>query len=683
MSARTVVAVAVALAAARPIAAAVEPAAAPTGIARFTRHDRFVEAKISPGGKYLAAISQERGRRTLVFFDLATRKMTGALSPDPENQAGRFFWVNDERVIVELQRFEGDLDTPLSYGELYAVGASGTGGRLVFGYRAGEAQASSHTQKAEPDRAWARVLATLPDDERHVLIVSKRWDDVDPVTTVYKLDVYTGVKTQVTVGPIQDAWFVTDERGDVRIAGGHDDRQKPRYFQREPGGRWQELKALSSVGSGAEPIGYVARDRTLYVEEPDGKGFAVVAVATDTGARKVLSRHDMVVPSVLYEDVATRRAIAVGWEPDVSVLDVIDPTHPASRVMRGLEAAYPGARIQAVSRTRDEKKVVVLVTSDREPGRFLLVDSEKLVAEPLFQTRPWVAADETAEMDAFHVAASDGVRIHGYVTLPRGERKGAPPMIVLIHGGPHGIRDYWGFRPDVQLLASEGFAVLQVNYRGSGGYGLAYREAGYGHWGDRVVQDVVDATRWAVKKGYADPARICAFGGSFGAYASLQAAILAPDLFRCVVGYAGIYDLTRMSWSGDVPWTHPGRAYVRTAVGTDDAALRAGSPAYNAAKLKARVLLVHGAEDRRAPIEHAEKMRKALTDVGRPPEWLVEPREGHGFYDEGARERMWNRVLAFLKESTAPAAAPPAAPAAVPAAAPAGKGEPQVVPGTR
>jgi dipeptidyl aminopeptidase/acylaminoacyl peptidase len=644
------------VAASAPAVAADPPPPAPTGIARFTRFPRFVDAKISPKGTYLAAVTQEGGRRRLVFFDLRTRKQIWALNPDPENQAGRFTWVNDERVVIELQRFEGDLDAPVSWGELYAVDATGKGGRLVFGYRAGEAQARSRVRRAETDYASARVLGVPKGDDRKVLVASWRWEEVNPVTTVYKLDVYTGVKTQVTVGPIQNAWFVTDERGELRIAGGLDDKLKPKYFQREPGGFWQELKSLSSLANGSEPVGYVARDKTLYAVEPDGKGFALVALAIDTGARKVLSRQDMVVPRRVVEDHATGRVVAVEWEPDVPVTDVVDPAHPASRVLRGLEATYPDARVEVVSRTEDEKRVVVRVSADRLPGRFLLVDAEKLSAEPLFEERPWIAADEMAESSAFHVAASDGLRIHGYVTLPRGERKVPPPMVVLTHGGPHGVRDEWGFDPEVQLLASEGFAVLQVNYRGSGGYGDAYEEAGYGHWGDRVVQDVVDATRWAVKKGYADPSRICAVGASFGGYASLQAAILAPDLFRCAVGYAGIYDLTRMSWTGDVPWTHPGRARIRTAVGTDEKALRAMSPVYNADRLRARVLLVHGEEDQRAPIAHAERMRKALTEAGRPPEWLVEPREAHGFYDEGARERMWTRVLAFLRESTAPAA---------------------------
>src|SRR5262249_42008473 len=152
-----------------------------------------------------------------------------------------------------------------------------------------------------------------------------------------------------------------------------------------------------------------------------------------------------------------------------------------------------------------------------------------------------------ARMSAFHIPASDGVAIHGFFTVPLGaDKKTAPPLVVLVHGGPHGVRDLWGYNPEVQLLASKGFAVLQVNYRGSGGYGRSYMEAGYKHWGDRVVMDIVDATRWLVGKGMADEKRVCIYGGSFGGYAALQATILAPDLFRCAVGYAGVYDLALM-----------------------------------------------------------------------------------------------------------------------------------------
>jgi len=168
------------------------------------------------------------------------------------------------------------------------------------------------------------------------------------------------------------------------------------------------------------------------------------------------------------------------------------------------------------------------------------------------------------------------------------------------------------------------------------------------------MQDIVDATRWMVGKGLADGKRVCIYGASFGGYAALQASIVAPDLFRCAVGYSGVYDLTMMDRVGDVPETRLGRGYVRVAVGDDPAALKKGSPVANAEKIKAKVLLIHGDGDRRAPIDHAEALRDAMTAKGNPPEWLVESDEGHGFYDEGARKRMYTRLIAFLRANTKP-----------------------------
>jgi dipeptidyl aminopeptidase/acylaminoacyl peptidase len=293
------------------------------------------------------------------------------------------------------------------------------------------------------------------------------------------------------------------------------------------------------------------------------------------------------------------------------------------------------------------------VYSDRDPGRFLLADVATMSAEPIAESRPWVKPDSMAEMSAFHIPASDGFRIHGYITLPPNAQTGTPPpLVVLPHGGPHQVRDRWGFDPEVQLLAQEGFSVLQVNYRGSAGYGTAYQEAGYRKWGDRVIQDIVDATRFAVRKGFGDPKRICIYGASFGAYAAVQGAILAPDLFRCAAGYAGIYDLGLLSKTGDIRLRRLGRGYLRTAVGDEKTALEQASPARHADRIGAPIFLIHGKRDERAPVEHAEALRDALTAKGKPPQWLVESKEGHGFYDEGARTRMYERLLTFFKENT-------------------------------
>ncbi len=616
----------------------------PKGIAAFTRHSRFVDAKISPKGTYLAAITAEGGKRSLAIVDLKTRKLAPVLRPAPQS-VGDFYWANDSRVVVQLWDEDGTLAAPVNRGEIYAVDATGGRGDMIFGYRA----------RKNSELAGGAVIGRLLHDERRILIQTIEFREVgDRISTVYKLDVYSGLKTRVTQSPIPGVTFLTDENGEPRIAVGSSADVRPRYFFRDPDEGWSELMKLKGITSLSRPVGYVSGSRTINVVEPLANGFGLYAVDIDSGERRLLSKSEWVPPREFVLDSKTGQILAVEYEPDVPSYDFLVPEHPVSRVLKGLLDAYPDENVRILSATDDEKQAIAFVYSDRDPGRFLLVDIDRGSAEELVATRPWIAPKETSAMTAFHIRAGDGMWIHGYVTSPNGSASGRPPpMVVVPHGGPHFVRDTWRFNSEVQLLASEGFAVLQVNYRGSGGYGLAYQEAGYAHWGDRIVQDIVDATRYALTSGYGDPKRVCIYGGSFGGYAAMQSAIAAPDLYRCAVGYAGVYDLTLMGRSGDIADTGLGRAYVRTVVGDDAAALKRGSPVHNADKLRARVLLIHGMKDERVPIEHAERLKQALEERGRAPEWLEEPKEGHGFYDEAARERMYSRLVRFLRENTA------------------------------
>jgi len=627
-------------------------------IVAAARHAKFVDAKISPKGTYLAVIGQERGKRTLMFIDLKTRKFASVLRPDAMDMVGDFEWVNDQRVVAEIVSQTGSLAAPVNRGELYAVDADGRNGRMIFGYRAGEAQLTPMGNGGRQDFGSAWLIDPLRRDGKHVLVGAYTWgDNPDGVgVIVYRLDVDTGVKTVVTHVPMTGAVpaIMTDAAGDPRVAVTSDVDLHPHVFYREPGADWKELAGLKWLTKESVPYSFDARERIMFVSDVAPDGYGLYSVNIDSGERKLLASNK-VPPSFIVRGGAEApgRVVAVEFEPDLPTYTFVEPEHPTARLIRALEAAFPDQRVRITSRTSDNRLVIARVSSDRDPGRFYLIDLEKHGTEPIVEVRPWVDSDQSAPMSAFHIAASDGLRIHGFFTMPPNLKAGAP-LVVLVHGGPHGVRDVWGANPEVQLLASQGFAVLQVNYRGSGGYGEAYQEAGYRHWGDRVVQDIVDATRWMVAKGMADDKRVCIYGASFGGYAALQATILAPDLFRCAVGYAGVYDLALMDKVGDIPETRLGRAYVHVVVGDDKAALRSVSPVHNAEKIKARVLLIHGDTDRRVPIEHAEALRDAMTAKGNPPEWLVESDEGHGFYDEGARQKMYTKLVAFLKANTKP-----------------------------
>jgi len=265
----------------------------------------------------------------------------------------------------------------------------------------------------------------------------------------------------------------------------------------------------------------------------------------------------------------------------------------------------------------------------------------------------WIAPDRMHAKEPFVLKARDGVELHGYLTRPG--KEGPYPMVVLPHGGPHGVRDDWDYDWEVQLLSNRGYAVLQVNFRGSGGFGTDFEASGYHEWGAKMQDDITDATHWAIDNKLADADRICIFGSSYGGYAALMGAVREPMLYRCAIGYAGVYDLELLLSTGDVPLSRLGRSYLNKALGSDVAELRSRSPVFNAAKIQIPVLLIHGKEDWRADFKHAKSMKKALETNHKEFEWMALSREGHGVYDEETRREVYERILKFLDQHLQPA----------------------------
>jgi dipeptidyl aminopeptidase/acylaminoacyl peptidase len=650
--------------------ASTPPAAGAPDWRPFINTPVYDKVSLSPKGTYLAIIALAGQQRTLRFVRLSDGKVTSQIAPGPSGMVGDFWWVSDEKVVARLIELSASVGGAVNYGDLLAVDAARGTYELIFGFRAGRQQVGSHIRRAEPEEAWATVVDTLRKDDRRIVVSIRRWDDVgDRRVRLAKLDVENGMKTELGQSPLPNAQYLTDEDGEPRIAWATGEDAKLHLLFRDDGRAWQPLESLPGVGPGTRPWSFRAADRTLLVVDPAEGGFALSTIAVDTGARVELARTRISPPTALLTDRDTGKVLAVESAPDLPDWQILDEAHPLSQVLAGLLDANPGRHVEIVNRTSDQRLALVHVYGDRDPGRWLLVDVAKRSAEQILVARPWIDPERMAETSAFHIKASDGLLIHGYLTLPRGLPAGQKaPGVVLLHGGPFGHRDEWGFDEEVQLLASQGYAVLQVNFRGSGGYGDAFQEAGFRHWGDRMIEDVADATRWAVRKGRVDGGRICAYGTSFGGYAAVQATAVAPELFRCAIGVAGPYDLTRLEKNDDIVTFKTSRAFIRAATGEDRGLLEAASPLFHADRLRAPLLLIHGGKDTRVPIVHAEKLRDALTALGRPPAWLEEPLEGHGFIGGEARARQAARVLQFLGIHTAPAPAAPAAPTAAPPA---------------
>ena len=254
-----------------------------------------------------------------------------------------------------------------------------------------------------------------------------------------------------------------------------------------------------------------------------------------------------------------------------------------------------------------------------------------------------------ARVKPVELKARDGLAMRGYLTLPPGKDERNLPLIIYPHGGPFGIYDTWGFDTDPQILAAAGYAVLQVNYRGSGNYGRSFHQSGAQQWGLTMQDDLTDATRWAIEQGIADPNRICIYGASYGAYAALMGVAKEPDLYKCAVGYIGVYDLVKLS-AQDSRVSKRMNTWTSEWMGTGEK-LGPVSPNRIANRIKVPVFLAAGGEDETAPIDQSESMEAALRKVGVPVETLYYRTEGHGFYDVEHREEYYRRLLAFLSRS--------------------------------
>jgi dipeptidyl aminopeptidase/acylaminoacyl peptidase len=320
-----------------------------------------------------------------------------------------------------------------------------------------------------------------------------------------------------------------------------------------------------------------------------------------------------------------------------------------------LDAELPGRLNRLGSHSRDETRWVVHSGGDRTRGRYHLLTWEDHGAQremkPLFDASPWLPEDELAEMRPISLTSRDGLTIHGYLTVPVGVEPKDLPLVLHPHGGPW-HRDSWGFNPEVQFLANRGAAVLQVNFRGSTGYGRGFWEAGFGQWGLTMQDDLTDAVGWAVDQGIADPARVGIYGGSYGGYATLAGITKEPELFACAVSYCGVSNI--FTWlEGFPPYWEPLRAMMHEMVGDperDAQRLKATSPLFHVDRIRCPLLVAQGANDPRVRKAESDQIVAALRERGVDVQYLVKDNEGHGFQNEENQFDFYRAMERFFVE---------------------------------
>lgn len=611
-------------------------ASAPPPIAAFTDLDDFGTVEISPTGEYLALTMRHEDGATFRVLDRESGETVINRNFDENREIADLAWAADHHLLVAP-----------AFRSMVLAGLGSTGEIMVVPIKTGRAGRLG----------WGQVLDNLPDDPEHVLFYLAE----DRFGEVYKVNLNSRFRraggsvsrNRMARGAAPRGSFVPTQDGSIAFSTGESMDNKTEVYWREGKERWKLVQSHGYGEPGWVPLWYTGAADKYYTRDNRGAataGLGLYNAKTDTH-EKIVVRH----PNVDFTGLAwdfRNRVWSVRFDHHYPDTVYLLPDHPLAKKHATLSKTYPDHTIAFTSTTRDYSLSVAEISSDRKPGDFVLMDVKAKSIEPIASRRPKLQPEMLSPMQPMELNVRDGTTVYGYITShPKAERPG--PMVVLVHGGPHQVRDYWGFDWQAQLLASRGYHVLQVNFRGSAGYGISYLSAGFGEWGGRMQDDVTDATRWAVAQKIADPERICIFGGSYGAYSALMGAIREPELYRCAVGLSGVYDLEAMDKYGDIRSRRAGLQYLNEVLGSP-AKRRARSPVHQTGRIRAAVMLIHGALDRRAPLEHAKRLHDALQSAGRNVEMHVEHNQGHGIFGKEERRNAYAAILAFLDKHLAP-----------------------------
>lgn len=618
----------------------------------FARKYQFLDIKISPTGQYIAATSQEdSGNVSLTVIEISTNKVLSNQYLKGKDTIRNFYWANNDRLIFEVARMVGALDKPNYAGELFAVNADGSKPITLTGPRA-----------KNKEYSFSSIAHLLPDDKNYILVTSSPYSRTTAYMHLRRLNIYNGRVSPITKMPIKSsseatASLILDNNGDARIAMGtnpDNDQELLLLYRDSVKADWRELVKAPLEGRYFTPFAFLADNKTVVgLSDTETETKAVTLFDTTTMQQTVIAEHPLVDLMPILNLVKGVPANVIGAAYNYEQSDIIvfeDAKDKFSQILRSLIATFPSRNIAISSVTKDEKLMVVTVSGQDGGKEFYIYNTVDKKLSYLLNSAPWLKSDLMPETKGISYKSRDGLTIHAVLTLPKNTKAENLPLIMLPHGGPHGVRDFVGYDPDAKVLASHGYAVLQPNFRGSGGFGIKFLQAGYLNWGSSMINDMTDGVNYLAEQGIINKDRICTYGASYGGYAALMSAVREPDLYKCVVGFVGVYDLNLMYTDGDIPERKSGVRYLEKVVGTDKEQLDLFSPLKQLDKLKAPVFIIHGGEDKRVPIIHADNLKAEFDKSGHPYEWLVKDDEGHGFYKPENNVERWQKMLIFFEK---------------------------------
>jgi len=610
-------------------------------------HNKYQNAKISPDGKHIAIAMDYEGSSILVFLTREEMKTVGTARLSGGYEVGDYKWVNNERVVIAMVKHVPSLEAPQFYGELYAVNFDGSRGKIIYGYQAGEDQVGSRLKRKESTFGWASIIDVLPENERHILIKSTPMSKTGVrLSTVLLLNVYNGmIKKELDKAPLPFSRFLTDTAGNIKAVVGTDEQNKRQLYLKKDD-QWQKAPE-DTVSQSVSLISISASGKYLYTRDNHKQDlFGVFKLNLNDFSYESLYTDKNVDVTDVELTVDGRNAYAIRIDDGYPAYLILNKKLDEAVIFKDLLKTFPYSSINITSRSDDGEFSIIMVSSDTNPGQLYLYNKKDNKLTMLFGFKPGIKNNDLYQSEPIQLNARDGQVINGYFTQAKASAKNTlAPVVVMVHGGPHGIRDYWQFSNKIQYLVLNGYSVLQVNYRGSGGYGEKFRVDGYQAWGTTIQHDIYDGYQWLVDNKKAVAGNVCIMGASFGAYSAVQSATLYPEVYKCVIANAGVYNLELILEENG---SRAVKSFWHEALGNNKDQLKSFSPVNYAEKIQAPLLLAHGKEDQVADFEHVEQLQDALDDANKSYEWFVVEDEGHGFYNPKNQKAYMKKVLNFL-----------------------------------
>jgi len=589
----------------------------------FFRNVERVYFQISPDGAYISFLMPWEDRMNVHVQKIGEEAVTRITSAT-HRDVFYYGWASENRLI-----YAQDVGGDENY-HIYAVGVDG----------------SDFLDLTPYEGVQARVIDDLEDDDDHILIGLNQRDP--RLHDVFRVNVHTGEMTLLAENPGNIVGWVTDNQGRLRAATTADGVNTSLLYRETEADTFRTVASMSFKEQ-LEPLFFTFDDQRLYVVSNIGRDKTAIFEYDPATARfgKMIFEHPEVDVSYLLRSKARKVITGASYATDRQRYEFFDDDR--RKLQEFVEAQLPGYQVSIAGQSRDETRCLVIKYSDRSMGAYYYHDRKTGEFRKLAELSPWLDENAMAELKPIQYTARDGLVIHGYLTLPRGVEPVNLPVVINPHGGPW-YRDHWGFNSEAQFLANRGYAVLQMNFRGSTGYGRAFWEASFKEWGGKMQDDISDAVKWVIDQKIADPKRVAIYGGSYGGYATLAGLAFTPDLYACGVDYVGVSNL--FTFLNTIPpYWELGRKMWYEMVGDPEAdkeLLTARSPAFHVDRIRAPLLVAQGANDPRVKKAESDQIVEALRARGIDVPYIVKDNEGHGFANEENRFDFYRQMEQFL-----------------------------------